>query len=47
MIVPVRDAPAGSWIVLPSMYLAAAAGFFASYLAVVQQIGEVSAAGSS
>jgi phospholipid/cholesterol/gamma-HCH transport system permease protein len=33
-------------IVLPFMYLAAVgAGFFASYLAVVQQIGEVSSGG--
>ena len=38
-----------AWMVLPFMYIAAVgAGFFASYLAVVQQIGEVcSAAGSS
>jgi phospholipid/cholesterol/gamma-HCH transport system permease protein len=35
-----------SWIVLPFMYVAAiGAGFFASYLAVVQQIGEVSSGG--
>jgi phospholipid/cholesterol/gamma-HCH transport system permease protein len=35
-----------SWMVLPFMYLAAiGAGFFASYLAVVQQIGEVSSGG--
>jgi phospholipid/cholesterol/gamma-HCH transport system permease protein len=35
-----------AWIVLPFMYLAAiGAGFFASYLAVVQQIGEVSSGG--
>jgi phospholipid/cholesterol/gamma-HCH transport system permease protein len=35
-----------SWIVLPFMYMAAiGAGFFASYLAVVQQIGEVSSGG--
>jgi phospholipid/cholesterol/gamma-HCH transport system permease protein len=34
------------WIVLPFMYIAAVgAGFFASYLAVVQQIGEVSSGG--
>src|SRR5918998_1487700 len=32
-----------AWLVLPFMYIAAVgAGFFASYLAVVQQIGEVS-----
>ena len=36
----------GAWIVLPFMYIAAVgAGFFASYLAVVQQIGEVSSGG--
>ena len=35
-----------AWIVLPFMYVAAVgAGFFASYLAVVQQIGEVSSGG--
>jgi phospholipid/cholesterol/gamma-HCH transport system permease protein len=35
-----------SWLVLPFIYIAAGgAGFFASYLAVVQQIGEVSAGG--
>ena len=35
-----------AWIVLPFMYMAAiGAGFFASYLAVVQQIGEVSSGG--
>ncbi|MCX6386145.1 MAG: ABC transporter permease [Solirubrobacterales bacterium] len=35
-----------SWMVLPFMYLAAVgAGFFASYLAVVEQIGEVSSGG--
>ena len=35
-----------SWMVLPFMYIAAVgAGFFASYLAVVQQVGEVSAGG--
>jgi phospholipid/cholesterol/gamma-HCH transport system permease protein len=35
-----------AWIVLPCIYLAAVgAGFFASYLAVVQQIGEVSSGG--
>jgi phospholipid/cholesterol/gamma-HCH transport system permease protein len=35
-----------AWIVLPFMYIAAVgAGFFASYLAVVQQIGEVSQGG--
>src|SRR5919112_1375668 len=36
----------GAWLVLPFMYIAAVgAGFFASYLAVVQQIGEVSSGG--
>jgi phospholipid/cholesterol/gamma-HCH transport system permease protein len=35
-----------AWLVLPFMYLASiGAGFFASYLAVVQQIGEVSSGG--
>ena len=35
-----------AWLVLPFMYLAAVgAGFFASYLAVVEQIGEVSSGG--
>jgi phospholipid/cholesterol/gamma-HCH transport system permease protein len=35
-----------SWMVLPFMYIAAiGAGFFASYLAVVVQIGEVSSGG--
>ena len=35
-----------AWMVLPFMYLAGVgAGFFASYLAVVEQIGEVSAGG--
>ncbi len=35
-----------AWIVLPFMYLAGiGAGFFASYLAVVEQIGEVSSGG--
>jgi phospholipid/cholesterol/gamma-HCH transport system permease protein len=35
-----------SWLVLPFMYLAGiGAGFFASYLAIVQQIGEVSSGG--
>ena len=35
-----------AWLVLPFMYIAAVgAGFFASYLAVVQQIGEVSTGG--
>jgi len=35
-----------AWIVLPFIYLSAVgAGFFASYLAVVQQIGEVSSGG--
>ena len=36
----------GAWMVLPFMYIAAlGAGFFASYLAVVEQIGEVSSGG--
>jgi len=35
-----------AWLVLPFMYVASVgAGFFASYLAVVQQIGEVSSGG--
>jgi phospholipid/cholesterol/gamma-HCH transport system permease protein len=35
-----------AWMVLPFVYLSAiGAGFFASYLAVVQQIGEVSSGG--
>jgi phospholipid/cholesterol/gamma-HCH transport system permease protein len=35
-----------AWLVLPFRYIAAVgAGFFASYLAVVQQIGEVSSGG--
>jgi phospholipid/cholesterol/gamma-HCH transport system permease protein len=35
-----------AWMVLPFMYMAAiGAGFFASYLAVVQQVGEVSSGG--
>jgi phospholipid/cholesterol/gamma-HCH transport system permease protein len=35
-----------AWLVLPFMYIAAVgAGFLASYLAVVQQIGEVSSGG--
>jgi phospholipid/cholesterol/gamma-HCH transport system permease protein len=35
-----------AWLVLPFMYIAAiGAGFFASYLAVVQQIGDVSSGG--
>jgi phospholipid/cholesterol/gamma-HCH transport system permease protein len=35
-----------AWLVLPFIYLAGiGAGFFASYLAVVQQIGEVSSGG--
>ena len=35
-----------AWLVLPFMYMAAVgAGFLASYLAVVEQIGEVSAGG--
>ena len=37
-----------AWLVLPFLYLAGiGAGFFASYLAVVQQIGEVSSGGYS
>jgi phospholipid/cholesterol/gamma-HCH transport system permease protein len=44
----VRDAPAGAWLVLPFVYLAGiGAGFLASYLAVVEQIGEVSSGGYS
>jgi phospholipid/cholesterol/gamma-HCH transport system permease protein len=36
----------GAWMTLPFMYLAAIGiGYFASYLAVVEQIGEVSAGG--
>src|ERR671910_1502284 len=36
----------GAWMTLPFMYLAAiGVGYFASYLAVVEQIGEVSAGG--
>jgi phospholipid/cholesterol/gamma-HCH transport system permease protein len=36
----------GSWLVLPFVYIVAVgAGFFASYLAVVVQIGEVSSGG--
>jgi phospholipid/cholesterol/gamma-HCH transport system permease protein len=36
----------GMWLVLPFVYIAAvAAGFFASYMAVVVQIGKVSAGG--
>jgi phospholipid/cholesterol/gamma-HCH transport system permease protein len=36
----------GAWMVLPFLYIAAVgAGFLASYLAVVQQIGEVSSGG--
>jgi phospholipid/cholesterol/gamma-HCH transport system permease protein len=35
-----------AWLVLPFMYIASlGAGFFASYLAVVQQIGDVSSGG--
>ena len=35
-----------AWMVLPFMYVAAVgAGFFASYIAVVQQVGEVSSGG--
>jgi phospholipid/cholesterol/gamma-HCH transport system permease protein len=37
-----------AWMVLPFMYMAGiGAGFFASYLAVVEQIGEVSSGGYS
>jgi phospholipid/cholesterol/gamma-HCH transport system permease protein len=37
-----------AWMVLPFLYIAGVgAGFFASYLAVVQQIGEVSSGGYS
>jgi phospholipid/cholesterol/gamma-HCH transport system permease protein len=37
-----------AWLVLPFLYIAAVgAGFFASYIAVVQQIGEVSSGGYS
>jgi phospholipid/cholesterol/gamma-HCH transport system permease protein len=36
----------GAWLVLPFVYIGAVgAGFFASYVAVVQQIGEVSSGG--
>jgi phospholipid/cholesterol/gamma-HCH transport system permease protein len=36
----------GTWLVLPFVYISAvAAGFFASYVAVVVQIGKVSAGG--
>jgi phospholipid/cholesterol/gamma-HCH transport system permease protein len=36
----------GAWLVLPAIYMGAVgAGFLASYVAVVQQIGEVSAGG--
>jgi phospholipid/cholesterol/gamma-HCH transport system permease protein len=36
----------GAWLVLPFLYLIAiGAGFFASYLVVVQQIGDVSSGG--
>jgi phospholipid/cholesterol/gamma-HCH transport system permease protein len=36
----------GAWLVLPAVYIGAVgAGFFASYVAVVQQIGEVSSGG--
>jgi phospholipid/cholesterol/gamma-HCH transport system permease protein len=36
----------GAWLVLPAVYIGAVgAGFLASYLAVVQQIGEVSSGG--
>jgi phospholipid/cholesterol/gamma-HCH transport system permease protein len=36
----------GAWMVLPFMYLAAiGAGFFASWLAVVEQVGDVSSGG--
>jgi phospholipid/cholesterol/gamma-HCH transport system permease protein len=35
-----------AWMVLPFMYMAAiGSGYFASYLAVVQQVGEVSSGG--
>jgi phospholipid/cholesterol/gamma-HCH transport system permease protein len=35
-----------SWLVLPFVYIAAVgAGFFASYLAVVEQVGDVSSGG--
>jgi len=41
-----RSCLLASWLVLPFMYMAAVgAGFFASYLAVVEQIGEVSSGG--
>ena len=43
---PVRHPLLAAWMVLPFIYLAAiGAGFLASYLAVVQQIGEVSSGG--
>ena len=36
----------GTWLVLPFMYLAGiGAAFLASYIAVVQQIGDVSSGG--
>ena len=36
----------GAWLVLPAVYIGAVgAGFLASYVAVVQQIGEVSSGG--
>jgi phospholipid/cholesterol/gamma-HCH transport system permease protein len=38
----------GAWLVLPTVYIGAVgAGFLASYVAVVQQIGEVSSGGYS
>jgi phospholipid/cholesterol/gamma-HCH transport system permease protein len=38
----------GAWLVLPAVYVGAVgAGFLASYIAVVQQIGEVSSGGYS
>ena len=38
----------GAWLVLPAVYIGAVgAGFLASYVAVVQQIGEVSSGGYS
>ena len=36
----------GAWLVLPAVYIGAVgAGFLASYVAIVQQIGEVSSGG--
>ena len=44
--VPLRHRLLGAWIVLPAIYVGAVgAGFLASYVAVVQQIGEVSSGG--